>query len=82
MTVGLAKEVAEEGIRVNSVRVGFTYTEIHASGGEPNRVDRVAATVPLKRGAQPPEIAEAILWLASKQASYVTGSILEVAGGR
>ncbi|MEM7233919.1 MAG: SDR family oxidoreductase [Planctomycetota bacterium] len=82
MTVGLAKEVAEEGIRVNSVRSGSAYTEIHASGGEPDRVDRVAKVVPMRRGAQPEEIAESVLWLASDAASYVTGSILDVAGGQ
>jgi NAD(P)-dependent dehydrogenase (short-subunit alcohol dehydrogenase family) len=81
-TVGLAREVADEGIRVNAVRPGVIYTEMHASGGEPGRVDRVKAAVPMKRGGQPEEIAEAILWLASEQASYATGAILDVSGGR
>jgi NAD(P)-dependent dehydrogenase (short-subunit alcohol dehydrogenase family) len=82
MTLGLAKEVAEEGIRVNAVRPGHIYTEIHASGGEPGRVDRVKAAVPMKRGGQPGEVAHAILWLLSDEASYVTGTILDVTGGR
>ena len=82
LTVGLAREVAEEGIRVNGVRPGFVYTELHASGAEPARVDRVKATVPMKRGGEPEEIARAILWLLSDDASYVTGAILDVAGGR
>lgn len=82
MTVGLAAEVAGEGIRVNGVRPGFIYTDIHADGGEPGRVDRVKAHLPLRRGGQPEEVARAILWLLSDEASYTTGSILEVAGGR
>ena len=81
MTIGLAKEVAGEGIRVNGIRPGSTYTEIHADGGEPNRVDRIAKVVPLRRGGQPADMAGAILWLASEEASYVTGAILDVAGG-
>jgi len=81
-TIGLAREVAGEGIRVNAVRPGFTYTEIHARGGEPGRVDRLSSTVPLQRGAQPIEIARAILWLLSDEASYVTGAILDVGGGK
>lgn len=81
MTVGLAKEVAGEGVRVNSVRPGAICTEIHASGGEPNRVDRLRERIPMKRGGEPDEIAEAILWLISDQASYTTGAILEVGGG-
>jgi NAD(P)-dependent dehydrogenase (short-subunit alcohol dehydrogenase family) len=81
-TIGLSKEVALEGIRVNAVRPGVVYTEIHASGGEPNRVERVKQFVPMKRGGQPEEIARAILWLLSDEASYCTGAILDVSGGR
>jgi NAD(P)-dependent dehydrogenase (short-subunit alcohol dehydrogenase family) len=81
-TVGLAREVAEEGIRVNAVRPGHIYTELHAKGGEPNRVDRVKTLVPMQRGGQPEEVANAILWLLSDEASYVTGTILDVSGGR
>ena len=81
-TVGLAKEVATEGIRVNAVRPGVVYTDIHASGGEPDRVERVKEYVPMKRGGQPEEIARAILWLLSDEASYSTGAILDVSGGR
>ncbi len=82
LTIGLAREVAEEGIRVNAVRPGFIYTEIHASGGEPDRVDRVKDLVPLKRGGTAEEVAKAILWLLSEEASYTTGAILDVTGGR
>lgn len=81
-TIGLAKEVAEEGIRVSAVRPGFIYTTMHAKGGEPNRVDRLKTQVPLQRGGQPEEVAAAILWLLSNEASYITGAILDVAGGR
>jgi NAD(P)-dependent dehydrogenase (short-subunit alcohol dehydrogenase family) len=81
-TIGLAKEVAEEGIRVNAVRPGVIYTDIHASGGEPGRVERVKAGVPMKRGGQADEVAQAILWLLSDQASYTSGAILDVTGGR
>jgi NAD(P)-dependent dehydrogenase (short-subunit alcohol dehydrogenase family) len=81
-TLGLSKEVAEEGIRVNAVRPGFIYTDIHASGGEPGRVDRVKAFVPMKRGGDPAEVASAILWLLSPEASYTTGTFIELAGGR
>ena len=82
LTIGLAKEVAAEGIRVNAVRPGVIYTEIHASGGEPGRVDRVKDAVPMKRGGEALEVANAILWLLSEEASYITGSILDVTGGR
>jgi NAD(P)-dependent dehydrogenase (short-subunit alcohol dehydrogenase family) len=82
MTIGLAREVAEEGIRVNAVRPGFVYTDIHALGGEPNRVDRVKTQVPMKRGGQPDEVARAILWLLSDAASYTTGSFIDVTGGK
>ena len=82
LTVGLAQEVAQEGIRVNAVRAGFIYTEIHASGGEPGRVDRVKAFVPMKRGGQPEEVARAILWLLSDEASFTTGAFIDVTGGR
>jgi NAD(P)-dependent dehydrogenase (short-subunit alcohol dehydrogenase family) len=81
-TVGLAKEVAAEGIRVNAVRPGVIYTEIHASGGEPQRVDRVKAGVPMQRGGQAEEVAHAIVWLLSDEASYITGACLDVTGGR
>jgi len=82
LTIGLAKEVAAEGIRVNAVRPGVIYTEIHASGGEPGRVDRVKSAVPMQRGGQPEEVARAILWLASSEASYSTGTFIDVSGGR
>lgn len=81
-TIGVSKEVAEEGIRVNGVRPGFIYTDIHASGGEPGRVDRIKGTLPLKRGGQPEEVAKAILWLLSDEASYCTGTFIDVSGGR
>lgn len=82
LTRGLAQEVAQEGIRVNGVRPGFIYTGMHADGGEPGRVDRVKAMVPMRRGGQASEVAEAILWLLSDQASYTTGGFIDVAGGR
>ncbi len=82
MTIGLAREVAEEKIRVNAVRPGFIYTEMHASGGEPNRVERVKEMVPMKRGGHVDEVAAAILWLLSDEASYTTGAFLDVTGGR
>jgi NAD(P)-dependent dehydrogenase (short-subunit alcohol dehydrogenase family) len=82
MTLGLAKEVAAESIRVNAVRPGVIRTEIHASGGEPGRVERVKASVPMGRGGEAEEVAEAILWLASEKASYISGALLDVSGGR
>ena len=77
-----AREVAAEGIRVNGVRAGIIYTDIHASGGEPGRVDRLAPSLPMKRGGDPDEVARAILWLLSDEASYTTGSFIDVSGGR
>jgi NAD(P)-dependent dehydrogenase (short-subunit alcohol dehydrogenase family) len=82
MTVGLSKEVAEEGIRVNCVRPGFIHTDLHAKGGEPGRVERVRTQVPMLRGGQPEEVAAAILWLLSAESSYVSGAFIDVAGGR
>lgn len=82
LTIGLAHEVAGEGIRVNAVRPGFIDTDIHASGGDPGRVARLAPNIPLKRGGRPAEVAEAIVWLLSDQASYVTGSFIDLAGGK
>ena len=82
LTTGLALEVAAQGIRVNCVRPGLIYTEMHASGGEPGRVDRVKSMLPMQRGGQPEEVAQAITWLLSEKASYVTGSFLELAGGK
>jgi NAD(P)-dependent dehydrogenase (short-subunit alcohol dehydrogenase family) len=81
LTIGLAREVAREGIRVNAVRAGFIYTEIHASGGEPDRVDRVKELAPMKRGGTPEEVAHAILWLLSAEASFTTGAFIDVTGG-
>jgi NAD(P)-dependent dehydrogenase (short-subunit alcohol dehydrogenase family) len=81
MTIGLAREVATEGIRVNAVRAGFIYTEIHASGGEPDRVERVKAFAPMKRGGTAEEVGRAILWLLSEEASFTTGSFIDVTGG-
>ena len=80
-TIGLAREVAAKGIRVNAVSPGTTVTDIHATGGDPDRAARVATRIPLQRAAQPEEIAEAVVWLLSDKASYVTGTVLRVAGG-
>ena len=82
MTIGLAQEVAAEGIRVNAVRPGFIYTDIHAAGGEPERVDRLAPSIPMRRGGHPDEVARAILWLLSDEASYASGTFIDLAGGR
>lgn len=81
LTIGLAREVATEGIRVNAVRPGVIYTDIHASGGEPERVDRVKENVPMKRGGHASEVAHAILWLLSDEAAYSTGTFIDVTGG-
>ena len=81
MTAGLAREAGPQGVRVNLVRPGFIYTDMHASGGEPGRVDRLAPGIPLERGGHPEEVARAILWLASEAAGYVAGTTLDVSGG-
>jgi NAD(P)-dependent dehydrogenase (short-subunit alcohol dehydrogenase family) len=81
-TIGLAKEVAGQGIRVNAVRPGFIHTDIHAAGGDPGRVARISASIPLQRGGEAGEVAQAILWLLSDQASFTTGALLDVSGGR
>ena len=82
LTIGLAQEVAQEGIRVNAIRAGIIYTDIHASGGEPGRVDRLKASVPMRRGGTADEVARAVLWLLSDDASFTTGSFVDVSGGR
>lgn len=82
MTIGLATELANDAIRVNAVRPGVIYTDIHASGGEPERVDRVKTNVPMQRGGLASEVASAVIWLASDQASYCTGTFIDVSGGR
>ncbi|HEV2602382.1 MAG TPA: SDR family oxidoreductase [Microvirga sp.] len=82
LTIGLAKEMATEGVRVNAVRPGLTATDIHASGGQPDRAERLGATTPMGRAGRPEEIAEAIVWFLSDAASYATGSFLDVSGGR
>lgn len=81
-TIGLSREVAAEGIRVNAVRPGLIETEIHASGGQPDRIARLAGTVPMQRAGTAEEVAEAILWLLSDKASYATGALLNISGGR
>ena len=81
-TIGLAREVATEGISVNAVRPGIIDTEIHASGGQPDRVARIRGIVPMKREGKAEEVARAIIWLLSDEASYSTGAILNVSGGR
>ena len=81
MTAGLAREVAPLGIRVNTVRPGFIYTEMHAGGGEPGRVDRLRSDIPLQRGGEPEEVARAIMWLLSDAAAYAVGSVIDVTGG-
>lgn len=81
LTKGLSVEVANDGIRVNSVRPGFIYTDMHADGGEPDRIERLKSKIPMQRGGQPCEVAEAILWFASDKSSFSTGSFLDLAGG-
>ncbi len=82
MTLGLSKELATEGIRVNAVRPGIIDTEIHATGGQPDRIERLEDTIPMRRAGLPEEVAQAVAWLCSDEASYVTGALLDVAGGR
>ena len=82
LTIGLAKELGPQGVRVNAVRPGLIETEIHASGGQPGRAQRLGATTPLGRAGRPEEVGEAIVWLLDDGASYTTGAILDVAGGR
>lgn len=81
LTIGLAKELAIDGIRVNAVRPGYIHTDIHASGGEPNRIERVKQFIPMQRGGSAAEVAAAIVWLASDESSYTSASFIEVAGG-
>jgi NAD(P)-dependent dehydrogenase (short-subunit alcohol dehydrogenase family) len=81
-TIGLAREVAREGIRVNAVAPGLTETDLHAASGEPGRLQRLMPSIPMRRAGLPDEIAEGVLWLLSPAASYVTGAILEIGGGR
>lgn len=82
MTIGLSKEVAAEGIRVNGVRPALIHTDIHADGGEPGRVERLKESTPMKRGGLAEEVAEAIVWLMSEKSSYSTGTFIDVTGGR
>lgn len=81
-TIGLSKELGTGGVRVNAVRPGVIYTDIHASGGEPDRIERVAPNIPQKRGGQPEEVSSLVIWLASDEASYVNGALIDVSGGR
>jgi NAD(P)-dependent dehydrogenase (short-subunit alcohol dehydrogenase family) len=82
MTIGLAKELAQDGVRINAVRPGLIRTEIHASSGDPGRVDRLEENVPMGRGGEAEEVASVIMWLLSESASYVTGDFINVSGGR
>ncbi len=82
LTTGLSLEVASQNIRVNCVRPGFIYTGMHADGGEPDRIERVETSIPLQRGGKPEEVAAAIAWLLSDEASYVTGTFVDLAGGK
>ncbi len=82
LTIGLAKELGGEGVRVNAVRPGLIDTDIHADAGSPDRAERLGVTTPLGRAGTAEEVAEAIVWLLSDESSYVTGSVLEVTGGR
>ena len=81
-TIGLSKELGAAGVRVNCVRPGLIHTDIHASGGEPDRVERVSKAIPMGRGGEPEEVASLVLWLASKEASYLSGALIDVSGGR
>lgn len=82
LTIGHAEEVAAEGIRVNCVRPGFIHTDIHATSGDANRIERLERSIPMQRGGTPEEVANAILWLLSDEASFVTGSFIDLAGGK
>jgi NAD(P)-dependent dehydrogenase (short-subunit alcohol dehydrogenase family) len=82
LTIGLSKELGREGVRVNAIRPGLIETDIHASGGDPDRAQRLGATTPFGRAGRPEEVAEAIVWLLSDAASYTSGAILDVSGGR
>ena len=81
-TIGLAREVATEGIRVNAVAPGLVHTDLHAANGEPGRLERISPSIPMLRAGMPDEIAQGVLWLLSDAASYTTGTILEIGGGR
>src|SRR5690606_24022057 len=82
LTIGISKELADEHIRVNAVRPAFIHTDIHVDGGEPDRINRIKDSIPLKRGGLADEVAEAILWLASDKSSYSTGIFVDVTGGK